>query len=347
MTKDKTKAEPVEKPTPRTEATTMALQPPTVSSIPSLHAFDPCSSKWESYRDRISFYFKANRITSNDDKKALFLWAVGDTVYSLLASLVAPETLTDDKITFDMVIEILDQHHDTTKNIMTATFDFYSCYQKPGQPFHEWKAELCNKLKHCGFNSSCLAKKPQDRALRDMYVIGVRNQKIRQALLKEVDPDLETTEKIIQAAERLQADVRDFDDSIKGNDFSVARIQSNNNQPKQKSPQHRQRNIDNNNSSTTDHKPCDSCGSTNHRRTDCKYREFTCNFCRKKGHLERICRQRTEPNTTNHISTIYKLDGTSTVVQPTIHPPTISLGINGHMCSMEVDTGAINTIIDT
>jgi hypothetical protein len=30
-----------------------------------------------------------------------------------------------------------------------------------------------------------------------MYVIGIKNPKIRQALLKEQDPDLETAEKII------------------------------------------------------------------------------------------------------------------------------------------------------
>jgi len=39
------------------------------------------------------------------------------------------------------------------------------------------------------------------------------------------------------------------------------------------------------------------------------------------------------------------LDDTSAVDQSTIYPSTISLRINGHMCSMEVDTGAINTIM--
>jgi len=61
---------------------------------------------------------------------------------------------------------------------MTSTYDFYSCYQKQDQPFSEWKAELCEKLRHCGFTTSVLKDKPQDRALRDMYVIGVRNPKI-------------------------------------------------------------------------------------------------------------------------------------------------------------------------
>ncbi len=323
-------------------STTMALPPPTVSSIPSLHAFDPRSTTWESYRDRISFYFKANRIDSDEDKKALFLWSVGDTVYSLLESFVAPQTLTDEEVTYDKLIECLNQHYDSTKNIMTASFDFFSCYQKPGQSFQEYKAELCNKLKHCGFTSSCLAKKPQDRAMRDMYVIGLRNAKIRQALLKEKDPDLETTEKIIQAAERLQADMRHFDTPIKKNEFSVAKIQ---NDTKQKRQQQRQRN-NINPSMKSDHKPCDTCGLTNHRRGDCKYREFTCNSCKKKGHLERVCRQKKESNSINHISTIYKVNGSATIDQSIVQPSTISLCINGHICPMEVDTGAVNTIID-
>lgn len=67
--------------------------------------------------------------------------------------------------------------------------------------------------------------KPQDRALRDMYVIGVRNPKIWQALLKEQDPDLEKSEKIIQLAERLPEDVQHFDNTTARVDVQVAKIQ--------------------------------------------------------------------------------------------------------------------------
>ncbi|CAF3948700.1 unnamed protein product, partial [Rotaria sp. Silwood1] len=81
-----------------------------------------------------------------------------------------------------------DVHYDATKNIITSTYDFYSCYQKSGPTFAKWKAELYEKLRHCGFTISALKNKLQDCALRDMYVIGIKSQKIRQALLKEQDP---------------------------------------------------------------------------------------------------------------------------------------------------------------
>jgi hypothetical protein len=58
----------------------------TSSTIPALYAFDAQACTWQSYRDRINFYFKANRITVEDDKKSLFLWSVGDITYNLLES---------------------------------------------------------------------------------------------------------------------------------------------------------------------------------------------------------------------------------------------------------------------
>ena len=139
--------------------------PSAYSSIPALHAFDQRTSTWQSYRDRFHFYFKADRITLDDTKKALFLWSVGDGTYTLLESLVSPKSLTDDRKEFPDLIKLLATHFDDKKNILTLTYDFYSCYQKPGQPFHEWKAELCENLQHCGFTTSTLKYKRQDRAL--------------------------------------------------------------------------------------------------------------------------------------------------------------------------------------
>ena len=94
----------------------------THSSIPALHAFDQRTSTWQSYRDRLHFYFKANQIEADDDKKSLFLWSVGDGTYTLLESLVSPNSLTDDKWKFFNLIELLNSHFDDTKNKMTSTF---------------------------------------------------------------------------------------------------------------------------------------------------------------------------------------------------------------------------------
>ena len=323
------------------------MAPSVPSSIPSLHAFDPQSTSWKSYRDRIQFYFEANRIVEGKEKKALFLWSIGDATYQLLDNLISPQSLTNGDVQFEDLLQILNTHYDDTKNIMTSTYDFYSCLQKEGQSFSEWKAELCEKLRHCGFTTSNLKDKPQDRALRDMYVIGVRNPKIRQALLKEQDPDLEKAEKIIQLAERLYEDVQHFGNPSVRVDVPVAKILHQ--QPKQFSNRPSKQNNNSNNNNTNDHQ-CATCGSTEHIRETCKYRNYTCNYCKRSGHLARICRsqpkEKEDESSVKHVTaTIFKLNPVDQVTQSPVSTTAIPLRINGHDCSFELDTGASHTII--
>ena len=63
-----------------------------------------------------------------------------------------------------------------------------------------------------------------------LCVIGIKSQKIRQALLQEQDSDLETAEKFIQLAERLEEDVLHFDNPINHTNYTVAKLHRN--QPK-------------------------------------------------------------------------------------------------------------------
>ncbi|CAF1667312.1 unnamed protein product, partial [Adineta ricciae] len=310
------------------------------SSIPAIHSFDPRNSTWQSYRDRINFYFKANKIVDDDDKKSLFLWSIGDATYGLLESLMAPSLLTDENVEYDNLIRKLDSHYDATRNIMTATYDFYSCHQKPGQPFSEWKAELCEKLRHCGFNASVLKNRPQDRALRDAYVMGVNNPKIRQALLKEEDPDLAATEKIIQLAERLEHDVRQFSSSNNSVLPTVAKVQ-------QKKFTNQQPSSNGKSSSTTTSDSCQSCGSTTHSRSECKYRTYVCNFCKRTGHLEKVClKKKNGKNMPKRNQSTHQLKRVSWNKSSST-PMTLSLSINDRDFVFDVDTGSDHTIVSS
>lgn len=66
----------------------VVVQSVSATAMPTLRTFDPKSSLWQSYRDRIEFYLKANRIASIDDRKSIFLWSVGDTTYNLFEALI-------------------------------------------------------------------------------------------------------------------------------------------------------------------------------------------------------------------------------------------------------------------
>ena len=49
---------------------------------------------------------------------------------------------------------------------------------------------------------------------------------------------------------------------------------------------------------------CFRCGYTNHVAPDCRFEDAVCNFCKITGHLEKVCRKKTQQCTTSPVKTI-------------------------------------------
>ena len=45
---------------------------------------------------------------------------------------------------------------------------------------------------------------------------------------------------------------------------------------------------------------CMICGNVNHKSNECRYKDSTCNYCRKKGNLERVCLSKKRQKQTSH-----------------------------------------------
>ena len=120
-------------------------------------------------------------------------------------------------------------------------------------------------------------------------------------------------------------------------------------------------------------KTCYRCGGHSHAPGDCRFREYTCNKCKKKGHLAKMCRkpdqaelpipppqkgrkppqagaqhksrnsrQYRQTNTIraeDTIAPLFNVNGKSA------NPITVALDVNGKKLSMEVDTGAAVSVI--
>ena len=65
----------------------------------------------------------------------------------------------------------------------------------------------------------------------------------------------------------------------------------------------------------------------------CKFRDYTCNYCKKNGHLEKVCRQKkNEQLSTKHITTVSKLNSSNSSTSTTQSLDSscmISLEVNG------------------
>uniref|UniRef100_A0A914CIU4 Reverse transcriptase/retrotransposon-derived protein RNase H-like domain-containing protein n=1 Tax=Acrobeloides nanus TaxID=290746 RepID=A0A914CIU4_9BILA len=181
----------------------------------NLPPFDAGTDRWSLYKTRLVYYFTCRKIIKDEERKAIFLASISLPTIELLQSLLMPKQLSDEEVTFDKIVDELDKQYDDAKSALPSVYSFYTCFQKPGQPISDWFTELKERARQCNFSASKWNGKPLERALRDMLVIGTNNRQIRERLIKEDDPDLDTSLKLAKAVETLQKDVADFEKKIR------------------------------------------------------------------------------------------------------------------------------------
>lgn len=140
-----------------------------------LEPYKPTSS-WTSYRERFEFYFEANRIVSDAQKRAIFLTIVGDETYEIIRSLVTPLSPRD--VDFHEIIERLDAHFNPTPNEIVQRYQFYKRSQSPNETVAEFVSELRRLSEYCNFTEL-------EKMLRDQIVCGVRDESLQKKLFSE------------------------------------------------------------------------------------------------------------------------------------------------------------------
>ena len=71
--------------------------------------FNENSTKWSTYRQRLTFFFDANSIESEEKKRATFIAVVGDKTYKTLLGLLAPAVPPG--VVFIDIMNKLDKHY--------------------------------------------------------------------------------------------------------------------------------------------------------------------------------------------------------------------------------------------
>ena len=261
-------------------------------------------------------------------KKNYFLAWCGEELFSTLTNIFHPIKLSEASITYDDLIKKLNAHFNEELNFMAATYSLYSCKQKPGQSVQEWLHELRERAKHCGFESSCITS-VRERAMRDLIVLNCADVRTRQALLKEGDPTLQRAEEIAVQMEQLSRDLRELQPSIPRVD--VAKVHSSKQKGKVDIGSYK----------------CFSCGKSNHKREKCKYRNYTCNLCNVKGHLQAVCKKNVtkkcdSKSSVHTLSSVYEICGNKRTDSPIF----LTCSVMNKCVDFEVDTGSSVSIID-
>ena len=314
------------------------------------------SSDLEAYLERLEMYLIANdvaavgiagadevvQLAAEKKKVATLLTLVGPETYLLLKSLVSPQRPVD--LSFDEITARLKSHLTPRRLIVAERFKFHQRTQKDGEAIATFAAELRRLASTCNFGEFL------SEALRDQLVCGIRTSSTQRKLLSE-ERSFEQAMQMALADEVADSEAKQIapkHDST-SNTVPVDVVHKYQSRVEKKFPEHQR----NDNAVNATRKRCYRCNG-NHTQQQCRFKDATCHFCQKRGHIAEACRKKN--GETHLVSTTHETDERDEYSDyslyhvtsgPTSHQP-IEVGVqmDGKSVKMLVDTGAGVSIIN-
>ena len=299
----------------------------------SWHKFNPDEDDWKSYVERLDQYFAANDITEAAKKRATLLSSVGAVTYKLIRNLTTPDGPTSR--TYKDITKLVQEHYNPKPSTIVERFKFNSRNQQSGESISNYVANLRQMTEFCDFGISL------EDMLRDRLVCGIHDIRIQRRLLAEPNLTFKKAMELAIALETIDRDTKDLQDQ---NSQSTVNYQKE--LTIQKKPV-----------ITPSGQPnkCHRCGGA-HFASECRFKEFICHSCKKRGHLARCCRTRIQrAESTNVIKEeqefehVQQREDSYTLFSlgkdQKNDPILVTVFLNGQIIEMQLDTGASVSII--
>ena len=245
------------------------------ASLGHIGSFNPTVEDWTAYAERIEHYFLANGITDATKKRSILLTVCGPTTYQLIRDLLPLVNPTEK--TFAQLVAVVKEHQYPSPSVILRRYTFFTRRQQPDESISNFVAQLRKLAHHCEFGATL------DDMLRDRLVCGYRDRRLKFKLLS--DPEL-TLKIALEAAKADETAERGTKDLSRGP--SLHKLHG---QP----PRHTRAPLYKPPTQTPTSGPptqaCSRCGGA-HSPATCKYKDSTCHYCQKKGHLASVCRKK-------------------------------------------------------
>lgn len=308
-------------------------------SLGKLEEFLIGKTNWIEYKERLDFYFAANTITDADKKRAIFFSVAGPSLYSLIRSLCTPDA--PNSVDFPNILKLLDEHFTPKPSEILCRFKFNKRDQKRNESISEFIAELRKLSEHCNFGVQL------ESMLRDRLVCGILDEELQRKLLADPKLTLASALDISLAGEAAQRQASEIRGTVQPNSVNFLKPKSNNRSARDKQSK----------------KTCHRCGNS-HPYGECKFLKAVCNYCKKIGHIAKMCNSKNLKKGDNKVSSKvqnlnsgecnisqYKgeyLNNIHSISSINDHPPhDLLLDLNGINHKMEIDSGSLHSVISS
>ena len=319
-----------------------------MSHFGRLEEFDCSSTDMDSYFERLHAFYRANNVRDRA-KVDVFLSVVGPKTYKLLKSLIAP-TLPSDK-TIGELYQTLKWHVQPTDSVISRRARFYTRKQKDTESVTNFVAELKLLAAECEFDTFL------DQALRDIFAIGIGDRETQRKLREAKQLTFAKAVEIALTRESISRELSGTSDKVAAGGMH-ALGHSSSGQVQQPRPACSKRGRgggryggsrrgQQQSGASTGACKCYRCGQ-NHHASTCKFRQYKCQGCHKKGHLKSMWRSKVrflDAQTSGEEEEPLGIFHTNTPVKASKEPWSTTMVIDQVPVSMEIDTGSGKSLI--
>ena len=231
------------------------------------------SKKWTRFKRAWTNYTLAMELSKKPQpvQVATLLTIIGEDAREVFSTFTGWETEGDEN-KLDPVIAKFEEYCRLQKNIPFERHCFNRRQQEAGETYEQYCTALRKLSQICEFHTIT-----QEELLRDRLVFGIRDDKVRERLLRESNPTLAKTDEICRAAESMVAQMKVVGSGDTSN-TAVSAITWTNNPKKE-----------------TNVKPTRDCWNFGrrhqfHQRASCPAFGKICNKCGKPNHFAALCR---------------------------------------------------------
>ena len=172
-----------------------------MATIGQIGEFVEGQEEFECYIERVEQFFKANEI-SEEKQVAVLLTVIGASTYSLLKSLLAPQSPSSKNL--ETLVNTLKNHFSPKPSVIAERFKFHGRYQREGESVARYIVELKKLAATCDFGTFL------SESLRDRFVCGLRNGATQKKLLSITDLMFNRASEMAHAMEIAEQNTREF-----------------------------------------------------------------------------------------------------------------------------------------
>nr|XP_029729204.1 uncharacterized protein LOC115266775 [Aedes albopictus] len=318
-------------------------------AMPASFNFEPfnaATAKFDRWLERLEISFRIYKVAPAD-KRDYLLHYMGSSTYDVLCNKLqnqSPETQT-----YADIVALLRSHYSPAPLEILENYKFICRKQLDHEALCDYITDLEKLAQTCNFGAHL------DTAIRNQFVFGLRNRTIQSRLLEVRNLTLAKAKEIAFSMEMSHRGTDEMHGSTSKTEIQylehgkqkkkkpITKPMTPTTKPKPTTPTHG--------------KACYRCGDSDHFANKCRHQSTICNFCKRKGHLEKVCQTKLRGNpkkapekaVTHHIED-------SPVIKDVFHLRStpgfadkfmLDLKVDGRTLTFEVDTGSPVSLISS